>query len=360
MAELRLENISRHFGAHVALSGIDLHVPEGKFISLLGPSGCGKSTTLALIAGLDRPTTGRLTIGDRLVVDAERGVFVPAEDRGLGLVLQSYALWPHMTVRRNVEMPLRIRGVDKRKRAALVEEYLDLVEMGPYADRYPHELSGGQQQRVALARTLVYEPVVLLLDEPLSNLDAKLRERARGWLRQLQRKFGLTTIFVTHDQSEALAMSDMIAVMSEGRMVQLGTPGEVYGTPKSVFVADFVGSSNFLKGRLVRRVAGKRGEIAIGDHRILARVPDHFALEEPLVVAVRPERISVAPAEPRPGANRLPARVSYCDFLGASCLYYAQVAGQALRFGFTDTTLRNEVTLGFDPDDCFVFAPGPG
>lgn len=355
MAELRLEGVSRHFGAHVALSDIDLTVPQGKFVSLLGPSGCGKSTTLAIIAGLDRPTTGTVRIGPLTAADPERGIFVPPEDRGLGLVLQSYALWPHMTVRQNVELPLKIRRIDRTKRAARVDEYLALVEMSPYAARYPHELSGGQQQRVALARTLVYEPVVLLLDEPLSNVDAKLRERARGWFRQMQRKFNLTTVFVTHDQSEALAMSDLIAVMSHGRIVQFGTPAEVYGKPASVFVADFVGSSNIIKGRLCRMLDDGFAEVTIGGHVVAARIAGHHAAGTPVHVAVRPERIGVEVA-PQAGRNGLAARITDVDFLGAHCLYHADIDGQSVRFDWPNSSLRGTLMLGFDKMECVAFA----
>lgn len=359
MAEVRLEGLSRRFGAHVALSNIDLTVPQGAFVSLLGPSGCGKSTTLALIAGLDRPSTGTVRIGPLVAADSERGIFVPPEDRGLGLVLQSYALWPHMTVRQNVELPLKIRGVDKRKRVKLVDEYLALVEMTPYASRYPHELSGGQQQRVALARTLVYEPVVLLLDEPLSNVDAKLRERARGWFRQMQRKFKLTTVFVTHDQSEALAMSDLVAVMSQGRIVQFGTPAEVYGAPASVFVADFVGSSNVLTGRVTRRLDHECSEIAIGSHVVAARIAGVPLSGAPVQLAVRPERIDVVTA-PVSGRNNLAARIVYADFLGACCLFHAEIDGQHIRFAWPNASLQGDVMLSFNKTDCFAFAGGDG
>ena len=244
-----------------------------------------------------------MTIGERVVADAARAVFVLPEDRNLGLVLQNYALWPHLTVRQNVELPLKIRRIAKSRRDVLVEEYLGLVEMAPYAARYPHELSGGQQQRVALARTLVYEPVVLLLDEPLSNVDAKLRERARGWFRQMQRKFKLTTVFVTHDQSEALAMSDQIAVMSQGRIVQFGSPAEIYARPGSVFVADFVGSSNVLEGSIRRVLDDGFAEVGIGGHGVIARIVGDPSAGAPVALAIRPERIAIVEA-PEAGATR--------------------------------------------------------
>jgi iron(III) transport system ATP-binding protein len=360
MADLQLQNLSRLYGDFPALRGIDLTVEQGQFVSLLGPSGCGKSTTLSIIAGLDRPTTGSVAIRGRVVADAERNVFVPPEDRGLGLVLQSYALWPHMTVRQNVMLPLTIRKIPKARRQALVEEYLSLVELSDYADRYPHELSGGQQQRAALARTLVYQPVILLLDEPLSNVDAKLRERARGWLRNLQRKFAVTTIFVTHDQAEALAMSDRIAVMSDGRVVQYGTPAEVYSSPNSPFVADFVGSCNFLNGRLVRRNGSNIGEIAVAGQEIAAPIPADVAIGAPVVVSVRPERMRLDHANAPADDNRLQARISHSEFLGSRCLYHAELGDQGVRFECLETTLGENVTLRFARDDCFVFDAGAG
>ncbi|WP_172292117.1 ABC transporter ATP-binding protein [Pseudoruegeria sp. HB172150] len=352
MADLSLKNVSRHFGGFAALKDLSLDVREGEFVSLLGPSGCGKSTTLGLIAGLDQPTSGRIMVGGRVVADGDNGTFVPAEDRELGLVLQSYALWPHMTVRGNISLPLEIRKVPKKRRGELVEEYLSLVEMSDYVDRYPHELSGGQQQRIALARTLVYEPVVLLLDEPLSNVDAKLRERARTWLRRLQRHFAVTTIFVTHDQSEALTMSDRVAVMSEGRLVQFGTPEEVYARPGDPFVADFVGSSNLIKG--VLEIAGGDARLVVGDRTIRVQKPQAIDAGGPVTMAVRPEKIRVlAPGDDRD--NVLDIEIKDSDFLGARSLYHADLGGQAIRFESRANDLRGPVRVGFSADDCFVF-----
>jgi iron(III) transport system ATP-binding protein len=356
MADLRLEGLSRVFGTQTALEAMDLYVEDGSFVSLLGPSGCGKSTTLGLVAGLDRPTTGRITVGGQTMADAASGLFIQPEERGVGLVLQSYALWPHMTVRQNVRLPLEIRRMSRAQREQRVDEYLALVEMEPYGDRYPHELSGGQQQRVALARTLVYEPVLLLLDEPLSNVDAKLRERARGWLRQLQRKFAITTVFVTHDQSEALTMSDRIAVMSQGKLVQYGAPAEVYARPNSPFVADFVGSSNFLRGRLSRRLDGGVGEIDIDGMPVRARVDSAIALDSPVVLSVRPEHITVADGAVGPDSNLLRATVSYFDFLGPRCLYHAKAAAQTIRFESPHASLCGELAVSFPVEQSFVFA----
>jgi iron(III) transport system ATP-binding protein len=231
MPDVHVSHLSKQFGDVAVLKDVSVTIKDGEFFTLLGPSGCGKSTTLNCIAGLEQPTAGSVSVGDTTFVDTERKIFLPPESRNLGMVFQSYALWPHMSIADNLAMPLKIRKVDKAERAARIHEALDKVGLAHLGDRYPHQLSGGQQQRVALARALVYSPSVLLLDEPLSNLDAKLREQARAWLKRLQADLGITTVYVTHDQDEALALSDRIAVMSEGDMVQIGTPREIYEEP---------------------------------------------------------------------------------------------------------------------------------
>src|SRR5919109_514005 len=256
MAELTVERLTKRFREVVAIDHVTFTVKDGELLTLLGPSGCGKSTTLAAIAGLDRPDGGRISLGDRIFFDGATNAFVPPEAREVGLVFQSYALWPHMTVRENLEFPLKLRKIAQADRAKRIREALELVEMADYDDRYPHALSGGQQQRVALARTLIYRPSLLLLDEPLSNLDAKLRERARTWLRHLQNQVRVTTVYVTHDQSEALALSDRVAVMNQGRVVQLADPHTIYERPADPFVADFIGS-NFFQGTVVDAADGK-------------------------------------------------------------------------------------------------------
>src|SRR5215216_514730 len=248
MPEIHVESLVKQFGDQRALDDVSFTVADGELFTLLGPSGCGKSTTLMSIAGFQSPERGRIAVGDETFFDASRRVNVPAERRNLGIVFQSYAVWPHMTVFENLAFPLRVRKLKRARIRERVDEVLGLVEMSDYGRRYPHQLSGGQQQRVALARALVYSPSVLLLDEPFSNLDAKLRERARAWVKELQHKLGLTTIFVTHDQDEALSMSDRIAVMSAGRIQQIGTPEDVYRRPANRFVAEFVGRVNLIHG----------------------------------------------------------------------------------------------------------------
>ncbi len=246
MTEVTLVGVTKRYGDAVAVRGVDLAIADGEFVTLLGPSGCGKTTTLHMVAGLIPPTSGVITIGGRVVADAARGRFVPPNKRNLGMVFQSYALWPHMTLAANVGYPLKLRRVPPRQRAARVRDLLSLVALDGLAERYPHELSGGQQQRGALARALVGEPDILLLDEPLSNLDAKLREELRAEIRRVQQSVGTTVLFVTHDQDEAMALSDRVAVMHAGVIEQIGAPRVIYEQPATRFVASFVGAVNLL------------------------------------------------------------------------------------------------------------------
>ena len=250
MPDIRIENLTKSFAGSKVLDHISFTVRDKEFVTLLGPSGCGKTTTLMCIAGLQTPDEGLITCGDETFVDRLARIDQPAERRNLGIVFQSYALWPHMTVVQNVAFPLRLRKVAKQTVRERVAEALALVELADHGQRYPHQLSGGQQQRVALARALAYSPRVLLLDEPFSSLDAKLRERARDRLKEVQHTLGLTTVFVTHDQHEALSMSDRILVMNGGRILRDGSPEEVYRQPGARFVAEFLGRCNFLTGHV--------------------------------------------------------------------------------------------------------------
>jgi iron(III) transport system ATP-binding protein len=332
MADVVIEGLTCRYGNVTAVDNVSLTIADGEFVTLLGPSGCGKSTTLAALAGLDVPHGGRISVGGKVFFDAATGVNVPTEKRNCGLVFQSYALWPHMTVAGNCEFPLKLHGVAAAERATRVKEALKLVEMDALAGRYPHELSGGQQQRVALARTLVYRPTVLLLDEPLSNLDARLRERSRVWLSQVTRQVGLTTVYVTHDQSEALALSDRIAVMNRGRISQLGTPQEIYDRPSDPFVADFIGSSNFLKGRVNGEGNGKLIVELQDGQKIAAMNHRRFPPGTKVLVALRPERLGLHGTRPAgDGQNVLQAKITGRSYLGARTLYMLDVGGAPLR-----------------------------
>src|SRR5215216_5508430 len=255
-AGMVIENLTKIFSGTVkAIDDVSLTIAPGELVSFLGPSGCGKTTTLNCVAGLEHPDQGVIRVGDFVMTDTSRKISLQPEERGLGMVFQSYALWPHMTVADNVAFGLRIAKTKKEEIKRRVESILELVGLGGMGKRYPFQLSGGQQQRVALARAVVTEPRLLLLDEPLSNLDAKVREQARIWLRDIQRRLGITTVYVTHDQAEALAMSDKIAVISAGRIEQFDAPQEVYDHPATRFVAEFIGATSFLKGKVVDATA---------------------------------------------------------------------------------------------------------
>jgi putative spermidine/putrescine transport system ATP-binding protein len=299
MSFLVLDGLSKQYGAAIAVDNLSLSIDRGEFLSLLGPSGCGKTTTLQMIAGFVEPTAGRITL------DGADLLRVKPAKRGLGIVFQSYALFPHMTVGANVAFGLEMRTVARDERARRVAEALDLVGLSGFAERFPRSLSGGQQQRVALARALVIRPHVLLLDEPLSNLDAKLREDMQVELRQIQRAVGITTILVTHDQAEAMALSDRIVIMNEGRVEQIASPDRAYEAPASRFVATFLGKSNVLAGRVAE------GRLAIGE----GTWPSPCRVEGGSVaVTVRPEKIAFA-------ENGLKGTVRNRLFLGSQWLF---------------------------------------
>jgi len=260
---LAVEGLGKRFGTVEVLKGVSMSLGKGEVVALLGPSGSGKTTLLRAVAGLERPDAGRIAVGDRVVFDAGRRVEVPAEARGLGMVFQSYALWPHRTVAQNVGYGLKLRGVAEAEVRRRVGEVLERLGLGQLTARYPHQLSGGQQQRVALARALVYNPPIILLDEPLSNLDAKLREEARAWLRELILKLQLSALYVTHDQIEALSIADRVLLLSGGTIEQAGTPTEIYEAPRTLFAAEFMGSNNRLAGQVVE-VDGQRVRLRVG------------------------------------------------------------------------------------------------
>lgn len=290
-----VRSLIKRFGEVLALRDVSFEVGEGELLSLLGPSGCGKTTTLRCIAGLEQGDSGSVTIGDALVSDFSRGFVLPPERRGIGMVFQSYAIWPHMSVARNVGYPLAARRAPKAEIAEAVREALAVVDMAAYADRRATDLSGGQQQRVALARALVGKPKVLLLDEPLSNLDAKLRDQMRIELREIQQRLGVTAVYVTHDQSEAMALSDRIIVMNRGAIEQVGTPEQIYRRPATRFVAEFVGTTNFLNGRVSGTTAGglTRLTLTTGAEIVVPRQEGR----EKVLISLRPQFCQVAEAD---------------------------------------------------------------
>jgi iron(III) transport system ATP-binding protein len=359
MPEIAVRDLHKRFGTEAALDGVSFDVQEGEFLTLLGPSGCGKTTTLMSIAGFQKPDTGTITVGGRTFVDCSVGVQLPAEERNLGLVFQSYAIWPHMTVARNVGFPLRVGRVPRPEAAARVAETLELVEMQEYSARYPHELSGGQQQRVALARALVHRPSVLLLDEPFSNLDAKLRERARVWLKRLQGELGITTVFVTHDQDEALSMSDRILVMNRGRILQAGSPEQVYERPTTRFVAEFLGRCNVFGAEVVS--AGAQTQVKVPEHGLRLTSADRAGQAgQQVELAVRPESVRLRPLDPAAGplgGNEFPATVLSRSFLGDRYIYELDVRGLGLVASATRGMADTQVAVLIPPDACRVLAP---
>jgi iron(III) transport system ATP-binding protein len=358
MADLKIEGLVRRFGTVRAVDDVSIHVADGEFVTLLGPSGCGKSTTLAAVAGLDRPDGGRITVGGKTYFDSARGIYLPPESRGCGLVFQSYALWPHMTVADNVAFPLTLRKVKTADRKRRIAEVLALVEMEPYADRYPHMLSGGQQQRVALARTLVYQPSILLLDEPLSNLDAKLRDRARAWLAELRTRLGLTTIYVTHDQIEALSLSDRIVVMSAGRIAQLGSPQDIYERPADPFVADFIGTTNFLPAKVAALTGGVATlELADGQ-RVEVTAGRPPVAGSRVTLAFRPEQMRAATAGEASGAEGsvIATRVLSRSYIGGRWQVALDLADAPIRLETEVPPTGDELHLWLPRAGCILFA----
>ena len=355
MPEIHVQNLVKEFGDQRALDDVSFEVEEGELFTLLGPSGCGKSTTLMSIAGFQHPEAGRIAVGDETFVDAARKIAIPAEQRNLGIVFQSYAVWPHMTVFENLAFPLKVRKLKRDAIRTRVRQVLELVEMTPYEQRYPHQLSGGQQQRVALARALVYSPSVLLLDEPFSNLDAKLRERARAWVKELQGTLGLTTIFVTHDQDEALSMSDRVAVMSSGEVQQIGTPEEIYRHPANRFVAEFVGRVNLIEGLVS---GGERGSLVVditgSSHRLL--VDDGAGASGSVTVAVRPEAVTVMRLDDHSvnGTNTWEADVGTVAFLGDHYEYEVNADSVALTVQSSRRVEGERIRVHIPPDACAV------
>jgi len=322
MSDVVLEKVSRHFGEFVAVNDVDLRVAQGEFVTLLGPSGCGKTTTLRMVAGLEQNTGGRISIDNEVVSDAASRVFVPSERRRLGMVFQSYAIWPHMTVFENVAYPLRVRRRPTDEIRDRVLKTLRLVEMESFAERPAPALSGGQQQRVAIARALVFEPKVLLLDEPLSNLDAKLRLQMGDEFRSIQKRLGMTTLYVTHDQAEAMALSDRVVVMDRGRIQQVGHPEEIYRYPANRTVAGFFGTPNLLTANVeaCARIDGGRVRLDVVGQgwRGRCQAATEVPAGRPVTVMVRPEDIRIASNGADADGLRWSGRIAHTIFRGAT------------------------------------------
>jgi spermidine/putrescine ABC transporter ATP-binding subunit len=315
MLALELRDVTKSFGRAHAVRGVSLDVEKGELISLLGPSGCGKTTVLRMISGFLKPDGGTIVLGGQVVNH------VPPHQRETGMVYQSYALFPHMTVFDNIAFGLRMRRLPGQEITARVDRVLELTRLASMADRFPSQLSGGQQQRVALARAVVIKPVLLLLDEPLSNLDAKLRSSVRQEIRALQQALSITTLFVTHDQEEALSISDRVAIMNAGRLEQVGPPVDVYCRPGSTFVADFVGSANILAGR-VHGLRADGAELHLRDGcRVRIGASPEATEGRPLAIAIRPERLQLHARQPTGVDNAFPVVLEHREYIGATTRY---------------------------------------
>ena len=347
MSYLELTNIHKAFGTSVVVENFNLSVEQGEFISFLGPSGCGKTTTLRMIAGFEVPTSGYITINSNDLT------YLPPNKRNVGMVFQSYALFPNMTVAENIGYGLKIAGKTKSEIDARIEEMLALIHLEEYGKRYPFQLSGGQQQRIALARALAFQPQVLLLDEPLSALDAKIRVELRMEIRRIQQTLGITTIYVTHDQEEALSLSDRIVVMSQGKMEQVGTPSEIYNFPATEFVAKFVGQINLIS---VDANEPEEGLVKVGSQ--VVRTTKYEILDnKPLRLAVRPEELNPGHLE---GANNLSGKVDSITYLGSIVRIRVDVEGHPISLDvFNERKLKMPVVgeqfeVNFPVDACWI------
>lgn len=356
---IRIRGLKKWFKTHQgqveALRGIDLEVGEREFFVLLGPSGCGKTTTLRCVAGLERADHGEIEIGGATVSSPEKRIYVPTEKRDIGMVFQSYAIWPHMNVFQNVAFPL-IKGrrqIPRHQVAEKVSQALKLVQLGGLEDRPATDLSGGQQQRVAMARAVVTEPKILLMDEPLSNLDARLREQMRLELRKITRAIGVTTLYVTHDQAEALSLGDRVCVMNEGEILQIGSPQEVYSRPQNLFVAQFVGEMNFIRGRL-----SGDGQVESPFGKVRCALPQGGQRGSEVTLAIRPEHLTLQPRAAA-GPACVEAKVLTKNYLGDAALLEVEACGVNLRVklaGDADFAVGEKAVLVLPPDRWSVYA----
>lgn len=357
---LIVNNVTKRYADVVAVDDVSMHFPAGKMTTLVGPSGCGKSTLLRCIAGLERPDVGEIWLGDKLMSSVEKKVFTPPQQREMGMVFQSYAIWPHMTVFENVAFGLRVRKKDKREITKRVSNALEVVGLQHLEGRYGTQLSGGEQQRVALARSLAYEPGVLLLDEPLSNLDAKLRERMRFDLIELQRRIGITAVYVTHDQAEAMILSDQCGVMNKGKISQVGTILELYRNPADPFVADFLGLSNFFEGIVTKPAkASAFGEIKMDrGFDVVCSIPANLEVGNRVVLFARPEEFEVSRSM-RERKNTFQCEVLKSSFLGSYADCRLSLGGKecrALTSAYTDLRSGDTVFVTIPPEKWRVFS----
>ena len=348
MFDVQINKLTKKFEDNVAVNGIDFKINSGEFFSILGPSGCGKTTTLRMIAGFVMPTAGEIFIGNNDIT------FQAPEKRNIGFVFQNYAIFPHMNVFENISFGLKMRNIDQKQINEKVKIALEQVNLIGYETRYQRELSGGEQQRVALARVLVTEPQILLLDEPLSALDKKLREEMKIWIKELQKKLKITTVYVTHDQSEALTMSDRIAIMNKGNISQIGTPDDIYEKPQNTFVADFIGTSNFINLKLINSSSGK-SKVSFSDieFEIDGDFNDYFKC------ILRPEHLYINPTN-KSELVSVNARIKIISYQGSLIKYIVEVNEQTLTAEFSNSMNLNRlkegdnVTVGFNPNSLVI------
>ena len=333
MGQILLNGIVKSYGKEVVVKNLDLIVEPGEFLTILGPSGCGKTTTLRMIAGLEEPDQGTIKLDDRVVFSRNDGVVIPPEARHLGLIFQSYALWPHMTVAKNITLALKEQKISKDEISNRLKNALEMVQLTGYAERYPSELSGGQQQRVAVARLIALRPTILLMDEPLSNLDAKLRSSVRKDIKKLQRDLGITVVYVTHDQTEAMSMADKVVLMKDGRVQQIGTPNELYNHPENTFVAEFIGAP----------------AMALMDSYLIDGIKNGNK------IGLRAENITIVPD----GEGRLSCSVSEAEFLGSETLIGLEHEGtiglNVLQPGLSIVPSGQKIDITFDDQDLHTF-----
>jgi iron(III) transport system ATP-binding protein len=358
--EIRIKNLNKEYlsegKAITALSNVNLTIPSNKIFTLLGPSGCGKTTLLRCIVGLETPDSGEIGIGDEIVWSKGKGIFVPPEKRGLSMVFQTYAIWPHMNVFNNVAYPLQVRHEPKEQVKRKVEKTLQFVQLEGFEDRPATKLSGGQQQRVALARALAPEPKVILFDEPLSNLDAKLREETRKELRTFLTKLKITAVYVTHDRIEALSLSDVIAVMKGGRIMEIGTPKEIYFSSGQQFVVDFIGRTNLIEGK-VDKIENGNTLVSTAMGIITCKAETASPAGSIVTVSIRPEFIKVTAGDGAKGQNTFRGRVESLVFMGEA--YEGEIrVGETCLITKIPPTARleegDEISLYFDPDCCSI------
>ncbi len=351
MIKLDVKDLHLSYGSNAILKGVSMQLSRGEVVTLLGPSGSGKTTLLRAIAGLEAPQSGVIRIDDKAVFDGAAGLEVPAEKRNLGLVFQSYALWPHMSVAKNVAYGLKLRNVSGTEIKSRVQTVLDNLGLGHLGERLPSQLSGGQQQRVAIARALVYNPPVILMDEPLSNLDAKLREEARAWLRELIVTMQLSAIVVTHDQAEAMAMSDRILLLNNGKIEQQGTPTEMYGKPLTLFTAEFMGSNNLMKGR-VSEVRNGAARLEGDGWSVWGRNVNHAQIGSEATGLIRLEQVRIAQSA---GENRLPMTLVTSMYLGDRWEHLLHAGNTSLRAHGPERLEPGECWVEFPPEQLWVF-----